>query len=102
MHFLLVVGLTVGLAGCGRAGRPAPPENGAAAAQKAEAGKEAELAQVLGELTQRVRKYSVEQRQAPQSLDDLVAKGYLDRVPEAPAGKRFVITRNLQVQLGKL
>jgi competence protein ComGC len=60
---------------------------------------EEEIARVLGELTQWVRKYSVEQRQPPASLDDLLAKGYLKEVPAAPAGKRFVITKNLQVEL---
>ena len=44
-----------------------------------------------------MRKYSVEQRQTPKNLDELVAKGYLSQIPEAPAGKKFAIDKNLQV-----
>ena len=57
------------------------------------------MAVVLNELTQVVRKYSVEQRRAPKSFDEIVGAGYLDRVPEAPSGKRFAINKNLQVYL---
>jgi hypothetical protein len=59
----------------------------------------AQLAVVLGELTQVVRKYSVEQRRVPKSFDELVTAGYLARVPEPPAGKRFAISKNLQAYL---
>ena len=58
-----------------------------------------QMAALLGELTQAVRKYSVEQRRAPKSLEELSAQGYLRQVPPAPSGRRFVITKNLQVQL---
>jgi hypothetical protein len=74
---------------------PAAPEPAAAAA----AVDEAQIATAIAELTQAVRKYGVEQRRAPKSLDELVAQGYLSRVPEAPAGKRFAIDKNLQVYL---
>jgi hypothetical protein len=60
-----------------------------------------QVATVLTELTQLVRKYSVEQRKAPKSLDELVAKGYLGSVPQAPNGKRFAINKNLQVYLSE-
>jgi hypothetical protein len=69
------------------AAKPAPPTD------------EAQIAAVLGELTQAVRRYAVEQRRAPKTLDELVAQGYLDRVPEAPAGKRFAIGNKLEVYL---
>lgn len=91
---LLTLGLGAGVCGCRRAG-PAgdsSPAGASAAAQE-------ETARLLSELTQQVRKYSVEQRQPPASLEDLVARGYLKELPAAPAGKRFVITRNLQVEL---
>ncbi|PYI84468.1 MAG: hypothetical protein DME26_13230 [Verrucomicrobia bacterium] len=60
---------------------------------------EAQIAAVLNELTQAVRKYGVEQRRVPKTLEELVAKGYLSRVPEAPAGKKFAINKDLQVYL---
>lgn len=91
-----LVGLCAGPLGCGpssRSSTTAPP----AADASDRAGDE--ITRLLGELTQLVRKYSAEQRQPPANLDDLVAKGYLNEAPAAPAGKRFVITRSLQVEL---
>jgi len=67
----------------------------------AEALDDAQMAAILGELTQVVRKYSVERRSVPKNLEELVANGYLTRVPQAPAGKRFIISKELQVQLVK-
>lgn len=60
---------------------------------------ETELATALQELTQVVRKYAMEKRKAPKSLEELVTAGYLQQVPQAPAGKKFSIDRSLQVQL---
>lgn len=54
---------------------------------------------ILGELTQAVRKFSVERRSVPKGLEELVAHGYLSQLPPAPAGKRFVITKDLRVVL---
>ena len=48
-------------------------------------------------LTQAVRKYGAEQRQAPQTLEEVVAKGYLDQTPSPPPGKRFLINKQLEV-----
>ena len=62
---------------------------------------EANLADVLKELTQVVRRFGAEQRRVPKSFEELVAHGYLSRVPPAPAGKRFAIDKNLQVYLAK-
>jgi hypothetical protein len=59
------------------------------------------LAALLGELTQAVRKYAVEQRRAPKALDELVAAGYLSQLPQPPAGKRFAISKTLQVYLAE-
>ncbi|MHB8522406.1 MAG: hypothetical protein ACYDH9_16825 [Limisphaerales bacterium] len=81
-------------AGCGR--RQAPSTRDSAEAGKA--GEDSTPA-VLAELTQLVRKYGAEQRQAPNSLDDLVTKGYLTSVPPAPNGKRFAINKRLEVYL---
>jgi competence protein ComGC len=58
-----------------------------------------QVAATIADLTQAVRKFAVEQRQVPQTLDELVAKGYVNRIPAAPQGKKFVIDKNLQVHL---
>jgi hypothetical protein len=63
------------------------------------ASNEAQIAAVLNELTQAVRKCAVEQRRAPKNLEELVANGYLSRVPPAPAGKKYAIDKNLHVYL---
>jgi hypothetical protein len=57
------------------------------------------MSPLLGELTQTARRYGLEQRQVPKSLQDLVAKGYLPSLPQAPAGKKFAINKNLEVYL---
>jgi hypothetical protein len=94
----LTAALLAGVVGCGPSGTSSTGASTGAAKGSA-ATSEVEVARVLEELTQSVRKFSVEQRQAPRNLEDLVAKGYLDRVPPAPDGRQFVITKNLQVQL---
>ncbi len=58
-----------------------------------------QVATTLAELTQTVRKFAVEQRQVPKTLDELVARGYLETIPAAPQGKKFTIDENLQVHL---
>ena len=57
----------------------------------------AQLAAAISDLTQQVRKFAVEQRRAPKSLNDLVQSGYLSSIPVAPPGKKFAINKNLQV-----
>ena len=47
----------------------------------------------LDHLTRLVRRYSVEQQQVPKDLEDLVALKYLDSLPSAPEGHRFVVDR---------
>ncbi len=55
---------------------------------------------LLDQLTQVLRKYSVENRRVPKSLDEVVAAGYLKEMPPAPAGKKFTIEpKKLQVVL---
>ena len=59
---------------------------------------EAGLAGVLAELTQALRKFSVEKRQVPASLNELVGAGYIKNLPQPPSGKSFAIdSKNLQV-----
>jgi hypothetical protein len=45
----------------------------------------------LADLTQALRKYSFEKRQMPKSFSEVVAAGYVQPVPLAPAGKKFEI-----------
>jgi hypothetical protein len=118
MRLRLLIGCWLAVwVGCGK--QPAPPpsaaqpsvENAARPADSstvvtqaeasAVAPDEARMAAVLGELTQVVRKYSVERRRVPKTLEELVANGYLTRIPPAPTGKKFAITKDLQVQLVK-
>lgn len=94
LGFCMVAILLACLGGCGR--HHAPSTSGSAEA--ARAGEDPTPA-VLAELTQLVRKYGAEQRQAPNGLDDLVTKGYLTSVPPAPNGKRFAINKRLEVYL---
>jgi len=75
----------------------AVPENAPAA--QASSIDPTELAMALTQLTQTVRRYALEQRRAPQTLDELVTAGYLTRVPAAPPGKKFAVDKNLQVYL---
>jgi hypothetical protein len=51
------------------------------------------------ELTQAVRKYAAEKQRAPKSFEEIAAAGYLPSIPSAPAGKAYIIDKNLQVQL---
>ena len=110
---LLIVGLLSIGVGCQRQAPPSPAEPAADGAAppavpsphstrtdfSSSALDDAQMTAVLGELTQAVRKYSVERRRVPKTLDELVVNGYLARVPEAPEGKRFAISKDLQVQL---
>jgi len=87
---VLMVLLVVLLVGCGKS---APPSASTGATDQAQ------IDLALNELTQAVRKYAAEQRRVPGALDELVTNGYLAAIPNAPAGKKFAINRNLQVYL---
>ena len=78
------------LVGCGKS---SPASASTVTADKAQ------IDVVLSELTQALRKCAVEQRRAPASFDELVTLGYLSAIPTAPAGKKFAISKNLQVYL---
>ena len=86
---ILMVLLLV-LVGCGKS---SPGSSSTSAADQAQ------LDVALNELTQVLRKYAVEQRHAPATLNELVTNGYLAAIPTAPAGKKFAINKNLQVYL---
>jgi hypothetical protein len=51
------------------------------------------------ELTQIVRKYAAERQRAPKDFQEIVAAGYLPSAPAAPAGKKYIIDKNLAVQV---
>jgi len=104
----------VGLFGCGKSAPPAalggespapaetipaPPPPTAAAVPGTAPADEAALAELLVQLTQATRKFAAEQQRVPKSLDEVVAGGYLSRMPSAPPGKTFAITKQLQVEL---
>ena len=95
----LLAGLLSCLPGCGRHKPASPPTSTPAQSSEAASPSEDRTSLLLGELTQLVRNYGAEQRQAPHSLDELVAKGYLGSVPPAPKGKRFAINKKLEVYL---
>jgi Fic family protein len=59
------------------------------------------VAATIADLTQAVRKFAVEQRQTPKTLEELVTRGYLERIPAAPPGKRYAIDKQLKVFLDK-
>ncbi|MEO6182801.1 MAG: hypothetical protein ABIP71_06845, partial [Verrucomicrobiota bacterium] len=54
----------------------------------------------LGVLTQAVRKFSAERRRVPANLDEVIRAGYIQNVPQPPAGKKFFLdTKRLEVTL---
>ena len=54
----------------------------------------------LAQLTQLLRRFGMERRRVPQSLNELVAAGYLAVLPSAPTGKKFIIDgKQMQVTL---
>ena len=86
----IIMVLMLLLVGCGKSS-PGSSSSGAA--------DQAQIDVALNELTQAVRKYAVEQRRAPATLNELVTNNYLAAIPIAPAGKKFAINKNLQVYL---
>jgi hypothetical protein len=54
----------------------------------------------LAQLTQVLRRFGAENRRVPQSLNEVVAAGYLAALPAVPAGKEFAIdAKRMQVVL---
>ncbi|MSU63349.1 MAG: hypothetical protein EXS31_13295 [Pedosphaera sp.] len=101
---IVVCVITLGT-GCGSHSQPPaastvknPSENISPESAAGEPGQTA-IAAILDELTQVVRRYGAEQQRVPKTLEEVVAAGYLSRVPLPPAGKRFAINKNLQVYL---
>ena len=107
---LLLAGLALALTGCGKeaakpsadAGRndrasetqtaPAITPAPAAAPQTAVTpATPTDPAALLDSLTQALRRYGAEKQKVPASLNDLVAAGYLQSLPQPPTGKKFAI-----------
>jgi hypothetical protein len=95
--------LFVLLLGCGKSSEPSRSGDqnspGAGLQTNQPANAQAGIDAVLQDLTQRARRYGMEKMRAPADLSELVATGYLEQIPEAPAGKRFAIDKKLQVYL---
>jgi hypothetical protein len=91
---LVVACCLLGCPGCGKSRSGASPSDASTAGAS-----DASVAATLAELTQSVRKFAAEQRQAPKTLDELVAKGYLERIPPAPTGRQYAINQRLEVYL---
>ena len=84
--------------GCGKSASPPGAAPAATNAGSSAVAPEADLANVLTELTQALRKFSVEKRQVPTSLNEVVAAGYIQNMPQPPPGKTFGIdSKNLTV-----
>lgn len=90
------------VSGCGKK-TESPGPVAAPAASTAPAGPgEADMGAVLRDLTQAVRKYSIERKQKPKTLNEVVAAGYVQNLPEPPRGKKFEIdSKTMQVVLVK-
>ncbi len=84
--------------GCGKSASPPAAAPSVANTGPSAVAPEADLANVLAELTQALRKFSVEKRQVPASLNEVVAAGYIQNMPQPPPGKTFAIdSKNLKV-----
>ncbi len=78
------------IASTSAAKQPAKETAGAARSQ-------AEVDALLGELTQATRKFAMDQRRVPKTLEEVAASGYLNQVPSPPPGKRWAIDKELRV-----
>ncbi len=84
--------------GCNKSASPPAAAAATTNAEPSAVASEADLANVLAELTQELRKFSVEKRQVPASLNEVVAAGYIQNMPQPPSGKAFGIDpKNLKV-----
>ena len=90
------------VSGCGKkAESPDPVVTPATSGGPAVTG-EANMSAVLQDLTQALRKYSIERKQAPKTFSEVVAAGYVQHLPEAPPGRKFEIdSKTMQVVLVK-
>ena len=74
---------------------PAP----AGTANPTEVTNPADVQGTLGLLTDAVRKYCVEQRKVPSTIEEVIAAGYIRNAPAPPPGKKFAINSRREVIL---
>jgi len=84
------------------AGQPPPVATGQPLPVPVVVANNAKMDEVLANLTQALRKYSFEHRQVPKTFAEVVAAGYVNPMPQPPAGKKFEIDhKTVQVILVK-
>ena len=89
--------LAAAVSGCDKKETAAVPETNAITSTTAapstspESVTTAAASATAAELTQLVRRYALDHRRMPKSLDELVSAGYLKSIPEAPPGKKFAL-----------
>ena len=105
---LLAIGLSLLLPGCGGKSEPAAATGSVPVAQPGSGTTQpivvqtSDPAAALSELTQALRKYSIEQRRRPATFAEVIAAGYIKNLPQAPPGKKFEIdAKTMQVVLVK-
>jgi len=90
------------LPGCGKKTEPRGPATSAVSTAPGGQPGEADLETVLRELTQALRKYSVEHKRVPKTFDEVVGAGYVKQLPKPPPDKKFEIDpKSMQVVLVK-
>ena len=78
---------------------PSPAAQEAPSPQAASAADDGSATALAEDLTQVVRKFAAEKQRAPKCFEEIVAAVYLPAMPTAPAGKQFIIDKNLQVTI---
>lgn len=102
IRLTLLCSIPLLVSGCGKKTESPGPVAAPAASTAPAVPGEADMGAVLRDLTQALRKYSVEHKQAPKTFKEVVAAGYVQHLPEAPPGKKFEIdAKTMQVVLVK-
>ncbi len=90
LFLLVTLGWALCLAGCGR-GSSGTSQSPAADVSDVLKKAGPQSPEVLTELTGAVHRYWNAQGKIPQSLNEVMAAGYLKQIPALPAGKRYAI-----------
>jgi hypothetical protein len=117
MHPRLMLALAaLFLAGCGKKSEDAPVSPATQSAVEPAPGQttasgsiaspvqpsQPDMNAVLDKLTWSVRQYCIATHRVPGSLDEVVAEGFVTKMPAAPDGEKFAIdTKKVQVVLVK-
>lgn len=89
LTFMAVVALALGPVACGK--KSGTEQSPAADVMQLAEKSGPDSPEVLTELTGAVHRCWNGQGRLPKSLDEVVAAGYLKKVPQLPAGKRYVV-----------